>query len=74
MLSTECFAPRICQRLLIVMFVMTNPEKKGLMFMETSALDSTNVEAAFNAVLTGTGFQSLCPNNISSLDSISLSY
>uniref|UniRef100_A0A3Q3XH01 Ras-related protein Rab-25 n=1 Tax=Mola mola TaxID=94237 RepID=A0A3Q3XH01_MOLML len=28
-------------------------EKKGLMFMETSALDSTNVEAAFNEVLTG---------------------
>ncbi|XP_069032009.1 ras-related protein Rab-25-like [Embiotoca jacksoni] len=27
-------------------------EKKGLMFMETSALDSTNVEAAFNDVLT----------------------
>lgn len=27
-------------------------EKKGLMFMETSALDSTNVEAAFNEVLT----------------------
>lgn len=31
----------------------TNPEKKGLMFMETSALDSTNVEAAFSEVLTG---------------------
>lgn len=28
-------------------------ENKGLMFMETSALDSTNVEAAFNEVLTG---------------------
>lgn len=27
-------------------------EKKGLMFMETSALNSTNVEAAFNEVLT----------------------
>uniref|UniRef100_H3CHM7 Ras-related protein Rab-25 n=1 Tax=Tetraodon nigroviridis TaxID=99883 RepID=H3CHM7_TETNG len=27
------------------------PEAKGLMFMETSALDSTNVEAAFNEVL-----------------------
>ncbi|XP_054909863.1 ras-related protein Rab-25-like [Poeciliopsis prolifica] len=27
-------------------------DKKGLMFMETSALDSTNVEAAFNEVLT----------------------
>lgn len=26
-------------------------EKKGLMFLETSALDSTNVEAAFNKVL-----------------------
>ena len=29
------------------------PDKKGLMFMETSALDSTNVEAAFNEVLKG---------------------
>ena len=28
-------------------------DKKGLMFMETSALDSTNVEAAFHEVLTG---------------------
>ncbi|CAJ1084082.1 ras-related protein Rab-25-like [Xyrichtys novacula] len=27
-------------------------EKKGLMFIETSALDSTNVEAAFNEILT----------------------
>ncbi|KAM4550456.1 ras-related protein Rab-25-like [Fundulus diaphanus] len=27
-------------------------DKKGIMFMETSALDSTNVEAAFNDVLT----------------------
>lgn len=32
---------------------LTNPEKKSLMFMETSALDSTNVEAAFTDVLTG---------------------
>ncbi|XP_006000337.1 ras-related protein Rab-11A isoform X1 [Latimeria chalumnae] len=28
-------------------------EKNGLMFMETSALESTNVEAAFNSILTG---------------------
>lgn len=35
------------------MFAATIPDKKGLMFMETSALDSTNVEAAFNEVLTG---------------------
>lgn len=27
-------------------------EKRGLMFMETSALESTNVEAAFNEILT----------------------
>lgn len=32
-------------------------EKKGLMFMETSALGSTNVEAAFSEVLTGKGAQ-----------------
>lgn len=29
------------------------PEKKGLLFIETSALDSTNVEAAFSEVLSG---------------------
>lgn len=40
---------------LLVLNSWTNPEKKGLMFMETSALDSTNVEAAFNEVLTGRG-------------------
>lgn len=28
-------------------------EKKGLLFLETSALASTNVEAAFNNVLEG---------------------
>ncbi len=28
-------------------------EKNGLLFLETSALESTNVEAAFNNVLTG---------------------
>uniref|UniRef100_A0A3Q1GZT0 Ras-related protein Rab-25 n=1 Tax=Acanthochromis polyacanthus TaxID=80966 RepID=A0A3Q1GZT0_9TELE len=32
-------------------------DKRGLLFMETSAFDSTNVEAAFNEVLTGTGIQ-----------------
>ncbi|XP_071401758.1 ras-related protein Rab-25-like isoform X1 [Centroberyx affinis] len=32
-------------------------EKKGLMYMETSALESTNVEAAFNEVLTEGGQQ-----------------
>lgn len=28
-------------------------EKNGLSFIETSALDSTNVEAAFQTILTG---------------------
>lgn len=28
-------------------------DKNGLLFMETSALESTNVEVAFNSVLTG---------------------
>lgn len=32
---------------------LTNLDKRGLMYMETSALDSTNVEAAFNEILTG---------------------
>uniref|UniRef100_A0A8C7JS95 Ras-related protein Rab-25 n=1 Tax=Oncorhynchus kisutch TaxID=8019 RepID=A0A8C7JS95_ONCKI len=35
-------------------------EKKGLLFMETSALDSTNVEAAFQEVLTGSYYVALC--------------
>ncbi len=38
--------------------LLSDPEKRGLMYMETSALDSTNVEAAFSEVLTGTGAQS----------------
>jgi small GTP-binding protein len=29
-------------------------EKNGLSFIETSALDSTNVETAFHTILTGT--------------------
>uniref|UniRef100_A0A8C0IZC5 Uncharacterized protein n=1 Tax=Chelonoidis abingdonii TaxID=106734 RepID=A0A8C0IZC5_CHEAB len=30
-------------------------EKNGLSFIETSALDSTNVETAFHSILAGTG-------------------
>lgn len=33
--------------------IIINAEKKGLLFLETSALDSTNVEAAFTTVLAG---------------------
>lgn len=36
-------------------------DEKGLMFMETSALDSTNVESAFHEVLTGTDGQTHFP-------------
>uniref|UniRef100_A0A3P8T5E3 Ras-related protein Rab-25 n=1 Tax=Amphiprion percula TaxID=161767 RepID=A0A3P8T5E3_AMPPE len=43
-------------------------DKRGLMFMETSALDSTNVEAAFNEVLTGTGIQTQHQNTHLYLD------
>lgn len=32
-------------------------EKNGLLFLETSALESTNVEAAFNSVLAGNSFE-----------------
>lgn len=32
-------------------------EKNGLLFLETSALESTNVEAAFNNVLAGNSFE-----------------
>lgn len=38
---------------LCLFFCHVAPESKDLMFMETSALDSTNVEAAFNDVLSG---------------------
>lgn len=34
-----------------ILFLST--EKNGLSFIETSALDSTNVEAAFQTILTG---------------------
>jgi len=33
--------------------ICTVLEKNGLLFLETSALESTNVEAAFNNVLAG---------------------
>lgn len=33
--------------------IIINTEKKSLLFLETSALDSTNVEAAFTTVLAG---------------------
>lgn len=35
------------------MFVCEPPEKNNLSFIETSALDSTNVEEAFKNILTG---------------------
>lgn len=35
-------------------------EKNGLSFIETSALDSTNVEAAFQTILTGESSCALC--------------
>lgn len=33
--------------------ISVHAEKNGLSFIETSALDSTNVEAAFQTILTG---------------------
>lgn len=38
------------------LFVYFYLEKKGILFLETSALESTNVEAAFNNVLAGNSF------------------
>lgn len=40
--------------------IIINTEKKGLFFLETSALDSTNVEAAFTTVLAGNIYIYLC--------------
>ncbi|ETE61837.1 Ras-related protein Rab-11B, partial [Ophiophagus hannah] len=37
----------------IVIMLVGNKKKNGLSFIETSALDSTNVEAAFQTILTG---------------------
>ena len=34
-------------------FLLTISEKNGLLFIETSALDLTNVEVAFHNILTG---------------------
>jgi len=42
-------------------------EKNGLLFMETSALESVNVEAAFNTVLSGILCVLLCILNTSDL-------
>lgn len=40
--------------------VSVHTEKNGLSFIETSALDSTNVEAAFQTILTGESSSALC--------------
>lgn len=40
--------------------VSVHTEKNGLSFIETSALDSTNVEAAFQTILTGESSPALC--------------
>lgn len=40
--------------------ISVHTEKNGLSFIETSALDSTNVEAAFQTILTGESSSALC--------------
>lgn len=40
--------------------VSVHTEKNGLSFIETSALDSTNVEAAFQTILTGESSSAFC--------------
>lgn len=40
--------------------ISVHTEKNGLSFIETSALDSTNVEAAFQTILTGESCRALC--------------
>lgn len=40
--------------------ISVHTEKNGLSFIETSALDSTNVEAAFQTILTGESSRPLC--------------
>lgn len=42
-------------------------ERNGLSFIETSALDSTNVETAFQNILTGAIFSSLNPEFVQKL-------
>ena len=37
----------------LTVFLCGSPEKHGLSFLETSALDSSNVELAFQTILTG---------------------
>lgn len=51
--------------------LVTNLDKRGLMYMETSALDSTNVEAAFNEILTGSSV-SASPTFLSSSELFNL--
>lgn len=43
------------------------PENNGLLFLETSALDSTNVELAFETVLKGQSPCLHCPSPLVSL-------
>ncbi|KAI4878447.1 hypothetical protein NFI96_016079 [Prochilodus magdalenae] len=53
--DAQDFAAVICSVLIDILNYLPTPlpiEKNGLLFMETSALESTNVETAFNSVLT----------------------
>jgi ABC-type uncharacterized transport system substrate-binding protein len=49
-------------------------EKHGLSFIETSALESTNVEEAFQQILTGKVFVIFFQENFSIFASLSLSF
>ena len=46
--------------LLLCISLSLSTEKNTLSFIETSALDSTNVETAFQNILTGTNIYTLC--------------
>lgn len=50
--------------LLWLSYVLPTAEKNGLSFIETSALDSTNVETAFQTILTGKDLVCVLPEGI----------
>lgn len=47
------FSYNTCNVELLCAWLTLDTEQNGLLFMETSALESTNVEMAFNNVLSG---------------------
>ncbi len=50
------FSPRVCMTMITDGHLRVRAAENGLSFIETSALDASNVESAFQTILTGAFF------------------